>query len=145
MSATSTANMDAKFGFGGARPRLQPPITLVVIPDECQSIPITAPNDWNQKGGIAFAGIHPVHNDGRRPHTGLHQAWPCVLPATAERARYAAEDQRYLSVSPLDQSDLLDSLTQRTFQDTGAIASRFTSNSGSRAKFTAICRGYVWG
>ncbi len=26
------------------------PITLVVIPDECQSMPITAPNDWNQKG-----------------------------------------------------------------------------------------------
>ena len=26
------------------------PITLVVIPDECQSIPITAPNDWNQNG-----------------------------------------------------------------------------------------------
>ena len=21
-----------------------------VIPDECQSMPITAPNDWNQKG-----------------------------------------------------------------------------------------------
>ena len=26
------------------------PITLVVIPDECQSMPMTAPNDWNQKG-----------------------------------------------------------------------------------------------
>ena len=25
-------------------------ITLVVMPEECQSIPITAPNDWNQKG-----------------------------------------------------------------------------------------------
>jgi hypothetical protein len=25
-------------------------MTLVVMPDECQSIPITAPNDWNQNG-----------------------------------------------------------------------------------------------
>ena len=25
-------------------------MTLVVIPDECQSMPITAPNDWNQNG-----------------------------------------------------------------------------------------------
>jgi hypothetical protein len=25
-------------------------MTLVVMPEECQSIPITAPNDWNQKG-----------------------------------------------------------------------------------------------
>src|SRR6476619_7081575 len=34
----------------GARPRFKAPITLVVIPDECQSMPMTAPNDWNQKG-----------------------------------------------------------------------------------------------
>lgn len=25
-------------------------MTDVVTPDECQSIPMTAPNDWNQKG-----------------------------------------------------------------------------------------------
>ncbi len=25
-------------------------MTLVVMPEECQSIPITAPKDWNQKG-----------------------------------------------------------------------------------------------
>ena len=24
--------------------------TLVVIPDECQSMPMTAPKDWNQNG-----------------------------------------------------------------------------------------------
>ena len=34
----------------GASPRLSAPITLVVMPEECQSIPITAPNDWNQNG-----------------------------------------------------------------------------------------------
>ena len=34
----------------GARPRFSAPSTLVVMPEECQSIPITAPNDWNQKG-----------------------------------------------------------------------------------------------
>jgi len=28
-------------------------MTLVVIPDECQSIPITRPNDSNEKGGGA--------------------------------------------------------------------------------------------
>lgn len=36
--------------LSGARPRFSAPITLVVIPEECQSMPITAPNDWNQKG-----------------------------------------------------------------------------------------------
>jgi hypothetical protein len=25
-------------------------MTLVVIPDECQSMPMTAPKDWNQNG-----------------------------------------------------------------------------------------------
>jgi|SRR6516165_1486070 len=39
------------------------------------------------------------------------QARPHVPPAT-ERARYEAEDQRYQSVLPLIESDLLDSLTQ---------------------------------
>ena len=34
----------------GASPRFSAPSTLVVMPDECQSIPITAPNDWNQNG-----------------------------------------------------------------------------------------------
>ena len=34
----------------GVRPRFNAPMTLVVIPEECQSIPITAPNDWNQNG-----------------------------------------------------------------------------------------------
>ena len=34
----------------GASPRFSAPITEVVIPDECQSMPMTAPNDWNQKG-----------------------------------------------------------------------------------------------
>jgi hypothetical protein len=34
----------------GVRPRFSAPMTLVVIPEECQSMPMTAPNDWNQKG-----------------------------------------------------------------------------------------------
>jgi hypothetical protein len=34
----------------GAKPRFNAPMTLVVIPEECQSMPITAPKDWNQKG-----------------------------------------------------------------------------------------------
>jgi hypothetical protein len=31
-------------------PRFSAPMTLVVMPEECQSMPITAPNDWNQNG-----------------------------------------------------------------------------------------------
>ena len=34
----------------GVRPRFSAPMTLVVMPEECQSMPITAPNDWNQNG-----------------------------------------------------------------------------------------------
>src|SRR6185369_4935957 len=34
----------------GPRPRLSAPSTLVVMPDECQSMPITQPSDWNQNG-----------------------------------------------------------------------------------------------
>jgi hypothetical protein len=34
----------------GASPRFNAPMTLVVMPEECQSMPITAPNDWNQNG-----------------------------------------------------------------------------------------------
>ena len=30
---------------------------VVVMPDECQSIPITAPNDWNQNGCERRASI----------------------------------------------------------------------------------------
>ena len=50
MLAAAAADVDAKLACKGARPRLSAPITLVVMPDECQSIPITAPNDWNQNG-----------------------------------------------------------------------------------------------
>jgi hypothetical protein len=35
---------------GNGKTSLSAPITLVVMPEECQSIPITAPNDWNQNG-----------------------------------------------------------------------------------------------
>ena len=34
----------------GSSPRFSAPITLVVMPEECQSMPMTAPNDWNQNG-----------------------------------------------------------------------------------------------
>jgi hypothetical protein len=43
-SAAAAADMDAQFAPSGARPRFSAPITLVVMPDERQSIPITAPN-----------------------------------------------------------------------------------------------------
>jgi hypothetical protein len=41
MLASAAANVDAEF----VRPRFNAPMMLVVIRDECQSIPITAPND----------------------------------------------------------------------------------------------------
>jgi len=34
----------------GVNPRLSAPMTLVVMPEECQSMPMTAPKDWNQNG-----------------------------------------------------------------------------------------------
>jgi hypothetical protein len=37
--------MHAKLARQRARPRFSAPITLVVMPEECQSIPITAPKD----------------------------------------------------------------------------------------------------
>ena len=51
MLAAPAADMDAELARAAASsPRFSAPITLVVMPEECQSMPITAPNDWNQKG-----------------------------------------------------------------------------------------------
>ncbi len=36
----------------GLSPRFNAPMTDVVMPDECQSIPITAPSAWNQNGSL---------------------------------------------------------------------------------------------
>ena len=36
----------------GLSPRLSAPITDVVMPDECQSMPITEPSAWNQNGSL---------------------------------------------------------------------------------------------
>jgi hypothetical protein len=36
----------------GVKPRLSAPITDVVIPEECQSMPMTVPRAWNQKGSL---------------------------------------------------------------------------------------------
>jgi hypothetical protein len=46
----SAADVDAKLFLERDQPALQRADALVVIPDECQSMPITAPNDWNQNG-----------------------------------------------------------------------------------------------
>ena len=45
MPAAAAADMDPEFAGERLRPRFNAPITLVVMPDECQSMPITAPND----------------------------------------------------------------------------------------------------
>ena len=49
MLASAAADVDTKF-IRERLERLRAPITLVVMPDECQSMPMTAPNDWNQNG-----------------------------------------------------------------------------------------------
>ena len=45
MLATAAAHINPKFVGAGDRPRFKAPMTLVVMPDECQSMPMTAPND----------------------------------------------------------------------------------------------------
>ena len=50
MRAAAAADMEAEFAGQRIEPRFKAPMTLVVMPDECQSMPITAPNDWNQNG-----------------------------------------------------------------------------------------------
>lgn len=42
--------MNAEFFRERSQAAFRAPITLVVMPDECQSMPIPAPNDWNQNG-----------------------------------------------------------------------------------------------
>ena len=60
----SAAYMHPKSFSSGASPRFHVPITLGVIPDECQSMLITVPNDWNQNGWAA-ATTHRGRNDGQ--------------------------------------------------------------------------------
>ena len=50
MLAAAAADMNAELAASGSSPRFSAPITLVVMPEECQSMPMTAPNDWNQNG-----------------------------------------------------------------------------------------------
>jgi len=42
-------------------------MTLVVMPDECQSMPMTAPNDWNQNGCDSRCKIRRGRSGGRSP------------------------------------------------------------------------------
>jgi hypothetical protein len=44
----SGSSRAAIFDTDGSSPRFSASMTLVVMPDECQSIPITAPNNWDQ-------------------------------------------------------------------------------------------------
>ena len=62
-------------------------MTLVVMPDECQSIPITAPNDWNQNG---FASRR---SNSSRPYS-------CVIASTITRPRRAIRDASQAGTRP---------------------------------------------
>ena len=50
MLSAPAADVDAEFVRERLKPALEGTDNLVVIPDECQSMPMTAPNDWNQNG-----------------------------------------------------------------------------------------------
>ena len=50
MAAAPAADMQAELLCTRREPALQRADHAVVMPEECQSMPITAPNDWNQKG-----------------------------------------------------------------------------------------------
>src|SRR4051794_904463 len=67
----------------GLRPRLRAPITDVVIPDECQSMPITLPSDWNQNGSLKR------ERNAERPYCAITlsaMAVPSVLMRVASHA-----------------------------------------------------------
>ncbi len=79
----------------GVRPRFRAPSTLVVMPDECQSIPITAPKDWNQNGWgqaaqelVAAVMMHDRLGDDRAQP--CHAGWR----ARAARGRHGAAGRR---------------------------------------------------
>src|SRR5215470_4971436 len=55
----------------GARPRFSAPRTLVVIPDECQSMPITQPSDWNQNGWASRRSTSARPNSRSRASTRM--------------------------------------------------------------------------
>ena len=74
----------------GVRPRFSAPITLAVMPEECQSIPITEPNDWNQEACARHAIAQPfrhattVKRQVRTAGTAYHQRIPVgVTPEVA--------------------------------------------------------------
>ena len=62
-------------------------MTLVVMPDECQSIPITAPNDWNQNGS------------DRRRSTSV-RPYSCAIASTITRPRRAIRDANQTGTRP---------------------------------------------
>ena len=71
-------------------------MTLVVIPDECQSIPITAPNDWNQNGCASRLQqlVAAVVEDDRLGHDGAEPRH-----AVGEPLRHPAAVQRQIGVA----------------------------------------------
>jgi len=94
MLSQATATWIPSSPPSGAGQRFSAPITLVVIPAECQSIPITEPNRWNQRGGQdAQKLIAPVVMDdsSRSPRPAGHpiannlehvrREWRSAVPA----------------------------------------------------------------
>jgi hypothetical protein len=77
----------------GRQATLQRADTLVVIPEECQSIPITAPKDWSQKGCASR------RNNSSRPNSRT-PAGSSDRPAIWARGRCAAAGLRCPHAAP---------------------------------------------
>ncbi len=100
MAAAPAAHMQPQFARQRPQPRFSARMTEVVMPEECQSIPITAPKDWNQKGCDRRAGIRRGHNDGRWPASPPPPAAPCAGQARPAHAHYAMADPRCRTSDP---------------------------------------------
>ena len=84
------------------------PITLVVIPDECQSMPMTAPNDWNQKGERGGAATRRARNGAQSLDSSRRQDGSCDPRASPARVRHEAEGGHFPFCPPSNQPfDLL--------------------------------------
>jgi hypothetical protein len=55
VAAAAAAHIDAKSCALGLSAFFNAPITVVVMPEECQSMPITEPSAWNQNGSLKRA------------------------------------------------------------------------------------------
>ena len=79
-------------------PRFNAPITDVVIPEECQSIPMTQPNAWNQKGSLK-RDRNPEMPEARTTCSVIEVPNAVIRAASQARVRCATPGRRYRNAS----------------------------------------------